>query len=68
VFLTADVRRAATHRALTPEQAMYWFLSGYTAKVVGTERGVTELQAAFSKARRRVPRVAPRSTPRCSPN
>lgn len=33
---------------LTPEQAMYFFTLGYTAKVAGTERGVTEPQATFS--------------------
>jgi phosphoenolpyruvate carboxykinase (ATP) len=33
---------------LTPGQAMYWFLSGYTAKVAGTEAGITEPKTAFS--------------------
>ena len=33
---------------LTPEEAMYHFLSGYTAKVAGTEKGVTEPKATFS--------------------
>ena len=33
---------------LTPAQAMYDFLAGYTAKVAGTETGVTEPQATFS--------------------
>ena len=49
VFLSADAWGVLPPIAkLTPEQAMYYFLSGYTAKLAGTERGVTEPQATFS--------------------
>ncbi|WP_321296835.1 phosphoenolpyruvate carboxykinase (ATP) [Marinifilum fragile] len=50
LFLTADAYGVLPPISkLTKEQAMLWFLMGYTSKLAGTETGVTEPQATFSR-------------------
>jgi len=50
IFLSADAYGVIPPISrLTHEQAMYYFMSGYTSKIPGTERGVTEPKAVFSE-------------------
>jgi phosphoenolpyruvate carboxykinase (ATP) len=51
IFLAADAFGVLPPiSSLTPDQAMYYFLNGYTAKIAGTEKGITEPQASFETA------------------
>ena len=50
LFLTADAAGVLPPVAkLTPEQAMLWFLMGYTSKLAGTETGIVDPVASFSR-------------------
>ena len=50
LFLTADANGVIPPISrLSPEQAMFWFLMGYTSKLAGTETGVVEPQSTFSR-------------------
>lgn len=50
LFLTADAYGVLPPVSrLDPDEAMLWFLMGYTSKLAGTETGVTEPQATFSR-------------------
>ncbi|MDZ7314643.1 MAG: phosphoenolpyruvate carboxykinase (ATP) [candidate division KSB1 bacterium] len=50
LFLAADAYGVLPPIAkLTPEQAMFWFMMGYTSKLAGTETGITEPEATFSR-------------------
>ena len=50
LFLTADANGVLPPVArLTPEQAMLWFLMGYTSKLAGTETGIIDPETTFSR-------------------
>lgn len=50
LFLTADAYGVLPPISkLTPEQAMFWFMMGYTSKLAGTETGIVEPQTTFSR-------------------